>query len=130
MADATAGLPFSGGQLGYTKQADGTYAVNMALVGGAANASGAVVTRVPAATGDTLLLTVNPNRRGCPSVYYDGAAAMYVLAGDGVPGPNNFSVVLGQGKATYWSPECTSYTGQLRAAWSSAAGAAQVTEFI
>lgn len=80
----------------------------------------------------TLLAAANPRRGGC-SVYYDGAAILYLLADEGTPTSTNYTIKMGSGYATYWEPPASgesAYQGKLSGIWSAATGSALVTEFL
>jgi hypothetical protein len=115
--------------MGLTKMTDGTYAQNTTAIPGDLSSS-ANVFSVPASLSAVNVLTANSTRKGRPSVYYDDTALMYVLAGTGTPSATNYTVIMGSGKVTYWTPEPSSYTGAIRAVWSAATGAAKVTEYV
>jgi hypothetical protein len=87
-----------------------------------------VITPVAATTTPTILVA-NQNRVGS-SVYYDGAAILYLLAGEGTPSATNFTVKLGDGFLTYWEPTDPVFSGRIRGVWSAAVGSALVTEYV
>lgn len=92
----------------------------------AATATQATVAASSTAGGGTLLPT-NTARIGAASVYYDGAAILYLLEGSGTPSATNFTIKLGAGLLTYYETQ-GSYTGPIKGVWSAATGAANVTE--
>jgi len=92
-----------------------------------AKAASATATQVPASTSAGTLLAANANRIGAASVYYDGAGILYLLEGAGTPSATNFTIKLGAGLLTYYETQA-SFTGAIRGVWSTAAGAANVTE--
>ena len=78
---------------------------------------------VTAAVADTLLLASNPNRAGA-SIYNDSTASLYVKLGSGAS-TTSFTVKLN--KDDYYEIPY-GYTGIVHGYWSSASGAARVTE--
>ncbi len=100
----------------------------VALVDGDGNAASATATatQVAASTSAVTLLAANASRKGA-TVYYDGAAILYLLEGAGVPSATNFTYKLGSGLYTaYEAP--AGFTGALKGIWSAATGSANVTE--
>lgn len=88
----------------------------------------ATVTPVTAAVTSTTLIAAN-RARNSASVYYDGAAMLYLLAGSGTPTATNYTVKLGDGFITYWEPP-DGYMGDIKGIWSAAVGSALVTEYV
>lgn len=84
------------------------------------------VTKVDATTSATTL--IDSAKRDTVSVYYDGAAILYLLVGTGTPSSTNFSAKLGDGYLTYWEAP-NSYRGAVQGIWSAAVGSALVTEY-
>jgi hypothetical protein len=83
---------------------------------------------VPAsATAVTLIESVGSGRRTA-SVYYDGAAILYLLAGPGTATSTNFTVKMGEGLFTYWEAPA-GFSDSVTGIWSSAVGSALVTRF-
>lgn len=85
-------------------------------------------TAVAATTSATTLS--DGNKRGV-SVYYDGAAILYLLADasrTGTPSTTNFTVKMGDGYLTYWESPA-GYSGPVKGIWSAATGSALVTEY-
>ena len=74
------------------------------------------------------ILPSNNNRKGRPSIYYDGEAIMYLLLGPGDASPINYTLKLGKGLLNYYEPPIDNYTGRISAVWSSAIGSAQIME--
>lgn len=120
----------------YMKIADGTAdSVNKLVV----DSNGAVRTKdqraatsaqtsVAGAASDTTILASNANRLGA-TIFNEqaaGGATLYLLLATGTSSVTNYSVQLGTG-GFYELP--FGYTGILKGIWSSAAGAARVTEF-
>jgi hypothetical protein len=68
--------------------------------------------------------------RAALSVYYDGAAILYLLAGEGTPSSTNFTVKMGDGFLTFWEPSKPGFDGALQGIWSAAVGSALVTEYV
>lgn len=83
------------------------------------------VTSVSATTSATTLSAKSSKPR---SVYYDGAAILYLLADDGTPSSTNYSAKLGDGYLTYWETPA-GYRGAVKGIWSAATGSALVTVF-
>lgn len=76
----------------------------------------------------TLVEAAKGTGRQVASVYYDGPAILYLLAGSGTPSSTNFTVKLGAGYFNLWeSPPV--YRGEVRGIWSAATGAAYTTEY-
>lgn len=100
--------------------ADGT------AVGGAAAFSTGTGSTVASNVAAVTLLAANSSRRGA-SVYYDGAAILYLLLGSGTPTSANFTVQMGAGLYTYYEPP-TGFTGIIKGIWSVAVGSAFMTE--
>jgi hypothetical protein len=93
-------------------------------------AASAVVTIKAAQIASLVLLPPNVNRKGSPSIYYDGAAVMYLLVGPGLASNTNFTLKLGAGLLHYYEPPTQNYIGQISAAWSCPVGHTLITEFI
>lgn len=116
--------------------ADGTYPWRKAKV----DAAGAQLTTVQPATGvtangpssvtattvDTLLLAANTARRGA-AVTNDSTAALYLSLGTTTASATTYTVKIPAG-GYYEVP--FGYTGQIRGIWSSANGAARLTEVV
>lgn len=87
------------------------------------------VNRIPAAIAPTLLLAADPTRLGF-SIQNDQpgtSAVLYVLAGVGVVGPANYTVMLVPG-AYYEDPY--RYVGVVTGVWDVALGDALVTAYL
>lgn len=96
----------------------------------AGNSTSTAPAKVDATTSATDLIAANTrNGRKGASVYYDGAAILYLLAGSGTPSSTLFTAKLGDGYLTYWEAPA-GYQGAVRGIWSAATGAALVTEYV
>lgn len=94
---------------------------------------GVTVTPVTASASATTLaqgsaLGVHGDRKGL-SIYYDGAAILYLLVGDGTPSSSNFTAKLGDGFLSFWEPSQQGFDGAVQGIWSAAVGSALVTEY-
>ncbi len=96
------------------------------LLGGGGSASTATPTQVAASASAVTLLAANSSRRNA-SVYYDGAAVLYLLEGSGTPTTTNYTTKLGAGYFTQYDTP-PGFTGALKGIWSAATGSANVTE--
>jgi hypothetical protein len=86
----------------------------------------ATETQVPSNTAAVTLLAANTARYGA-TVYYDGAAILYLLEGSGTPSATNWTYKLGA--ASFYSYEAPAgFTGAIKGIWSAAVGSANVTE--
>lgn len=72
------------------------------------------------------VLAANAARRSA-SVYYAGAAILYLSLGAGTPTSTSYTVQMGQGLYTYFEAPI-GFTGIIQGIWSSAVGSANVTE--
>ncbi len=86
----------------------------------------ATPTQVAATTSATNLLAANSGRRGA-TIYYDGAAILYLLEGSGTPSATVYTTKLGAGYFTQYDAPA-GFTGAIRGIWSAATGSANVTE--
>jgi len=91
-------------------------------------ASTATVYKIDASVTNGVILPANTSRKGRPSVYYDGAAIMYVLLGPGTASATNYTIKLGAGLLNYYEPPMDNYIGVMSAVFSAVAGSAFVTE--
>jgi len=90
--------------------------------------SAADATAVSAATSATTLQIANAARRGA-SVYYDGAAVLYLILGDETPTSSLYTLKMGDGYVTYFEVPA-GFTGKIAGIWSAAVGSALVTEIV
>jgi hypothetical protein len=91
-----------------------------------ASVTGSGPTSVTAAITDTLILAANTARRGV-IVYNDSSASLSLSVGTNAASAANRTLVISPNG--YWELPF-GYTGQLRGIWTSATGAAKVTEII
>jgi len=84
------------------------------------------VVAVASATGDTLLLASNPERKGA-IIFNDSTAILYLLLGTGVASSTNHTLQLAANGGLF-KLDRFDYTGMIRGAWVSANGNARVTE--
>lgn len=86
----------------------------------------AATTQVASNVAAVTLLAANTARRGA-TIYYDGAATLYLLEGDGTPSATNWTIKMGAGSfLQYEAP--AGFTGAIKGIWSSAVGSANITE--
>jgi hypothetical protein len=83
-------------------------------------------TQVASNVAAVTLLAANTARRGA-TIFYDGAATLYLLEGAGTPSATNWTIKMGSGSfLQYEAP--AGFTGIIKGIWSSAVGSANVTE--
>lgn len=87
---------------------------------GTATQTAASLTAVP-------VLAANTARKGA-SIYYDGAAILYLIASATTPTSGVYTIKMGQGYFNYYEVP-PGYTGIVQGIWSAATGAAAVTEW-
>lgn len=86
----------------------------------------ATATQVASSASAVTILAANTARRGA-TIFYDGAATLYLSEGAGTPSATNWTIKMGVGSfLQYEAP--AGFTGAIKGIWSSAIGSANVTE--